>query len=241
MEISVKNKPDSLFFTRLFVSERKQIASMADEKSPSRISHRLFATSRSEMEINMQKKMFDTKKMVLMALMAAMGFVLMTYVKFPIKYMGFLEFEVSDVPAVIGGLAYGPVVAVAIVLLKNILHLFVTSTAGVGELANFLVMAAYVLPIALFRKKKNKVLGFAFGTLSLLIVGILVNTFITVPFYIKVCGGEAAVFGLAAATIPSIDTVWELVLLGITPFNLVKGITVSLVGYYTWKAFKKYL
>jgi len=41
---------DSICFTRLFVSERKQIAIMADEKSPTRISHRLFATSRSEME-----------------------------------------------------------------------------------------------------------------------------------------------------------------------------------------------
>ena len=46
---SVKNMLDSIFFTRLFVSERKQIAMIADEKSPTRISHRIFATSRSEM------------------------------------------------------------------------------------------------------------------------------------------------------------------------------------------------
>ena len=54
----------------------------------------------------MEKKNNATKKMVLIALMSAIAFVLMTYVKFPVKYMGFLEFEVSDVPAVIGGLAY---------------------------------------------------------------------------------------------------------------------------------------
>ena len=189
----------------------------------------------------MEKKNNATKKMVLIALMSAIAFVLMTYVKFPVKYMGFLEFEVSDVPAVIGGLAYGPLVGVAIVLIKNIIHLLITSTAGVGEMANFLVMAAYVLPISIIGRKKHKILGFTVGTASLVVVGIIVNVLITVPFYIMVCGGEAAVIGLASATIPAIDTVWELVLLGITPFNVVKGIAVSLVGYYSWKAFAKFL
>ena len=178
--------------------------------------------------------------MVSVALLSATAFVFMTYVKFPVKYLGFLEFEVSDVPAVIGGLAYGPLVGVAIVLLKNLLHLFITSTAGVGELANFLVMAAYVVPIAALRKKNNKVIGFVAGTVGLIVVGVLVNTFITVPFYLKVFGGEM-VYNMVGATIPSIDSVWELVLIGITPFNLVKGIVVSLVGYYAWKAFRKVL
>ena len=162
----------------------------------------------------MNKKVFDTKKMVLMALLSAIAFVLMTYVKFPVKYLGFLEFEVSDVPAVIGGLAFGPVVGVAIVLLKNAIHLFITSTAGVGELANFLVMAAYVLPIAILGRKKHKVAGFVAGTLALVVAGIFVNVFITVPFYMKAFGGEA-VYNMVNATIPSIDSVWELVLIGI--------------------------
>ena len=51
MRNNVKNNVDTLFFTLLFVSERKQIAFMADEKSHARISRRLFATSRSEMRI----------------------------------------------------------------------------------------------------------------------------------------------------------------------------------------------
>ena len=52
---SVKNMLDSIFFTRLFVSERKQIAMIADEKSPTRISHRIFATSRSEMRYSVSE------------------------------------------------------------------------------------------------------------------------------------------------------------------------------------------
>lgn len=52
----MKNKLDSLFFNRLFVSERKQIALMADEKPPARISHRLFAINRSEMEIKLETR-----------------------------------------------------------------------------------------------------------------------------------------------------------------------------------------
>ena len=54
----MKNNADALIFTLLFVSERKQIAMIADEKSPTRISHRIFATSRSEMEIIYDKKCF---------------------------------------------------------------------------------------------------------------------------------------------------------------------------------------
>ena len=53
---SVKNMLDSIFFTRLFVSERKQIAMIADEKSPTRISHRIFATSRSEMRYSVNSE-----------------------------------------------------------------------------------------------------------------------------------------------------------------------------------------
>ena len=60
----MKNKLDSLFFTRLFVSGRKQIALRADEKPPARISHRLFATSRSEMEDIMEIKIENYTKRI---------------------------------------------------------------------------------------------------------------------------------------------------------------------------------
>ena len=79
-------------------------------------------------------------------------------------------------------------------------------------------------------------IGITFAILLVFKIG----TFITVPFYMEVFGGEV-VYNMVGATIPSIDSVWELVLIGITPFNVVKGIAVSLVGYYTWKAFAKVL
>ena len=59
----MKKSLDSDFFTRLFVSERKQIALMADEKSHTRISRRLFATSRSEMENGMKNTVVTFQQM----------------------------------------------------------------------------------------------------------------------------------------------------------------------------------
>ena len=76
-EVSVKNKLDSLFFTRLFVSERKQIALMADEKPPARISHRLLTTSRSEMRVIMRKKRH--RLFILFVFIAAASAAIITY------------------------------------------------------------------------------------------------------------------------------------------------------------------
>ncbi len=181
----------------------------------------------------------DISKMVVIALLSALAFVLMTYAKLPVKYLGFLEMELSDVPAVIAAFSYGPVSGVLVELIKNLLHLPLTSTGGVGELANFLVMSAFVIPAGILRKKKKPVFVFTVCVAAMVICGIIVNMYITVPFYIKVFGGEKVVFGLVQNTIKYIDSVPKLVIIGITPFNVVKGIVDSIAGYYVYKALRK--
>ena len=182
----------------------------------------------------------STKQIAFIGICAAISFVLM-FVKFPISYLGFLELEVSDVPAAIVAILYGPVSGVLVELIKNVLHLTATSTGMSGELSNFMVSLGYVIPLGLIAKKsksnKNLILGFVLGTIGLALMGMFTNYFITVPLYLSLFG-EEAVMGMVQATIPSIDNLAKLVMIGITPFNVVKGLIISLVTFFLYKGLK---
>lgn len=182
----------------------------------------------------------STKQIAFIGICAAISFVLM-FVKFPISYLGFLELEVSDVPAAIVAILYGPVSGVLVELIKNVLHLTATSTGMSGELSNFMVSLGFVIPLGLVAKKsksnKNLILGFLLGTIGLALMGMFTNYFITVPLYLSLFG-EEAVMGMVQATIPSIDNLAKLVMIGITPFNVVKGLIISLVTFFLYKGLK---
>ena len=185
-------------------------------------------------------KQVSTKQIAFIGICAAISFVLM-FVKFPISYLGFLELEVSDVPAAIVAIIYGPVSGVLVELIKNVLHLTATSTGMSGELSNFMVSLGFVIPLGLVAKKskstKNLILGFVLGTIGLALMGMFTNYFITVPLYLSLFG-EEAVMGMVQATIPSIDNLAKLVMIGITPFNVVKGLIISVVTFLLYKGLK---
>lgn len=179
----------------------------------------------------------STKRIATIGICAAISFVLM-FVKFPVSYLGFLELEISDVPAAIVTLIYGPAAGILVELIKNVLHLTATSTGMSGELSNFLVSIGFILPFGLLTRKnkanKNLILGFAAGTIGMALMGMAVNYFVTVPLYLTLFGRDA-VMGMVQATIPSIDNVASLVMIGITPFNIVKGIVISILTYSLYK------
>ena len=182
----------------------------------------------------------STKRMATIGICAAVSFVLM-FVKFPISYLGFLELEISDVPAALVALIYGPVSGILVELIKNILHLTATSTGMSGELSNFLVSLGFVVPLGLItrrsKSKKNLILGMAVGTIGLAFMGIIVNYFVTVPLYLTLFGKDA-VMGMVQATIPSINNVTSLVIIGITPFNIFKGLVISVLSFSLYKVIK---
>lgn len=182
----------------------------------------------------------STKQIATIGICAAISFVLM-FVKFPISYLGFLELEISDVPAVLVTLIYGPVSGVLVELIKNVLHLTATSTGMSGELSNFLVSLGFVVPLGLItrrnKSKKNLALGMAAGTIGMALMGMAVNYFVTVPLYLTLFGKDA-VMGMVQATIPSIDSLASLVIIGITPFNIFKGIVISVLSFALYKVIK---
>lgn len=190
-------------------------------------------------------KLFTTKHMVVIAMFSALSYVLML-IKFPVAFLGFLEFEFSDIPALVAGLAYGPLPAVMIELIKNLVKVATnTTTGGVGEFANFIISSSFMLvSCGLYRGLKNRgkvITSFAAGTIAMTIVGGLMNYFILLPLYGSFMGGVENVVALAAKTIPAIDSSVKLVVYGISPFNIVKGIYISALGYYLYKLLRKVL
>lgn len=188
-------------------------------------------------------RLFTTRAMVTIGLLSALSYVLMLLESPP--YIGFLRLELSDIPAIIGAFQFGPLAGIVIELIKNLIKAITASkTMGVGELANFIVSAAYVVPAAIIYRKltsKNKsLLAFGLATISMTVVGFLMNYFVTIPLYANLYGGMENV--LAAATIiPGINDKFTLILYGITPFNIVKGIFMGFVGHYTYRLLKNRL
>lgn len=185
---------------------------------------------------------FSTSSMVKISMLSSLGMVLML-LDFPLPiFPTFLKFDLSDAPAVIGAFAMGPAAGVMIELLKNILKLLVRSnTGGVGELANFLVGVAYVLPLALFYKKWSNKHGVFWGSVVATISGAIfagiLNYFVFIPAYAVVLGYPVESFiSMAAKINSSVVDLRTLVLFAIIPFNLVKGVVVALSGLGLFKA-----
>ncbi|MEL7569870.1 MAG: ECF transporter S component [Eubacteriaceae bacterium] len=169
----------------------------------------------------------NTKKIVKIAALGAISFVLYFILEFPLlPGAPFLKFDFSDVAALVGSFAMGPVAGVIIEFLKNILHLLLKANEGspVGELANFIVGCALVLPAAIIYKKKKvrktALIGMLVGIVSLTIFAALFNYFVFIPLYAPgLLQGGAVKYIIAT----------------IVPFNLIKGIIICVVTFILYK------
>lgn len=190
------------------------------------------------------KSMFATSSMVKMGMLAAIGVVLML-LDFPLPvFPSFLKIDLSDVPAVIGAFTMGPAAGVMVELLKNLLKLIVGSnTGGVGELANFLVGAGYVLPLALvYQKWPNRIgvlCGSVAATVGAAILAGVLNYFIFVPAYAAVMGLSVDAFVQAAAKVNgAVVDLRTMVVFAIVPFNLVKGVIIAVASLVLYRVLR---
>jgi len=174
------------------------------------------------------------------AILTAMA-VLLMYLEIPLPFMPvFLKFDFSELPVLIGAFALGPVWGVVIELLKNLIHLPVTQTMGIGELSNFIAGTIYVGTAGIiYRKlltKKGAAISMAIATLALAIVSIPVNAFITLPLYGSMMGFPLeAIIGMSASANPLVKDKMSLLLAVFVPFNLFKGIVVSVITFFVYK------
>jgi riboflavin transporter FmnP len=188
--------------------------------------------------ISAEKKKMSVSQMTKIAMLSVLAFILMQIELIVPIFPAFLKIDISDLPALIGAFAMGPLAGVAIEAVKNMLHLFQTSTGGVGELANFVVGIGIVVPAAVIYKrnksKKSAIIGLAVGTIVMAIIGALANYFVMIPFYTNFMPIDA-IIGMGSAVNESIVSLETLVLYGITPFNIFKGIVLSLLTLLLYK------
>jgi riboflavin transporter FmnP len=183
----------------------------------------------------------NVNRLVKISLLVAMAFVLMLF-EVPIPgFPPFLKLDFSDLPALIGGFALGPVAGVLIEGGKVILNLVFQGsyTGGVGEVANFLIGGSFVFVASYVyhknKTKKNAIIGLVLGTIAMTIVGAVFNYYILIPLYATIMGGMGNVIGSAAEGNSSIGSIAGIIVLGITPFNIIKGTIVSLITFVSYK------
>ncbi len=189
--------------------------------------------------------MKDKKTMwlVKVAMLAAVSTVLML-VEFPLPFIAppFYELDFSEVPVLIGAFAMGPLAGVAIEALKIVLNFLLngTITAGVGELANFVVGCTFVIPAAIIYKKKktkkNAMLGLVIGGIAMVAIGYFVNAYVMLPAFSHFLDMPIeTIVSMGSAIWESIDSVPKFVLLCAVPFNAVKAIIISVITMLVYK------
>lgn len=178
------------------------------------------------------------------AILTAMA-VLLMYLEIPLPFMPvFLKFDFAELPALIGAFALGPVWAVVIELLKNLIHLPVTQTMGIGELSNFVTGVIYVVTAGLIYKKirtrKGAAISMVASTIVLALIAVPVNAFITLPLYASAMGfSTEAIIGMCTEVNPLVKDKLSLLLAVFVPFNLFKGIVVGLITFFVYKPISK--
>ncbi|MBR3312130.1 MAG: ECF transporter S component [Solobacterium sp.] len=192
--------------------------------------------------MNNESKILNTRAIAKAAVLGAVAFVLML-LEFPLPIApSFYKMDFSEAAVLMGGFALGPAYAVIIEALKVALNLIFqgTITMGVGEMANFLIGISFTVPAA-YMYSRNKTLktaikGMAVGTLCMMAAGVLLNYFVLLPAYVALAHFPMeAIIGAGQAIFPFIQNKFTFVMACVTPFNLIKGILISVVTRLLYK------
>ena len=198
------------------------------------------------------KKKVTTAYIAKIALLSAISFVMYMYVKFKLPFMfpSFLEMQFSELPAILAGFSLGPVAGGLVIVIKCLIKFPLTTTAFVGEITDMILGVLYVVPASIVyqikKTKKNAIIGFLIGTATATVAAILLNRFVSVPFYVKAYfGGNFELIVNMCSTIykgATIDTFYYYYLfLGILPFNILRLALVSAVTFLVYKRLSKAL
>ena len=183
------------------------------------------------------------RTMVQIAMLAAVATVLMLWeVPLPFIAPSFYKMDLSEVPIMIGAFAMGPLAAAVIELIKILLNFVLngTTTAGVGELGNFIMGCALVMPAGFIYKqaktKKHAIIGMVTGIVCMAVASALVNGLLLLPAYGKAFGMPVDAFiQMGSAVHGSVHNLLTFAALIIFPFNLFKYTLTSLIVFLIYK------
>ena len=196
-----------------------------------------------------KQKMFTTGNIAVMAVLTAISYVLYMFVKLPLPFFPpWLDIQVSEIPALIAGFAYGPYAGVLVIFVRFIIKLPATITVGVGELADLILSATLVLISSIIYSKnrtiKGALTGTIIGVITCTILSIFVNWFILIPAYINIAhfplpalanmlNGE--VQKLLDITITPDNFMFYYLLIGVLPFNFIRYVIVAVLTFILYK------
>lgn len=180
----------------------------------------------------------NVRMLTMTAVLSAIAFVL-AFFEFPVPLSPtFARMDLSDLPVLIGAFAYGPVSGILIEFVKNALQLLTSSTGGIGELANFIMGSSLVVTAGLIYKfhktKKTAMLACLIASIVMGVGAAIVNYFILLPIF-EVFMPLDQLIASFGEFIPFIKTKLDVVLFNAFPFNLLKGIGISIVTMPLYK------
>lgn len=171
----------------------------------------------------------DIRKITVTAILSAIAAILQ-FIEFPLPIIpSFIKFDFSDLPAILGAFSIGPMYGVIIELLKNILHLPFGSSAGVGEICNFLLGAVFTLIAGCIyranKSRKTAVVASIIGAVAMAIASLPMNYFIVYPAYVKIYGLPLDVIvSMYDAILPGTNSLIKALCIFNVPFTFAKGI-----------------
>lgn len=190
-----------------------------------------------------KERILSTRKIAVIGMFSAIASILMLF-EFPLPFApSFYGLDFSELPALIGTFAYGPVAGVMIEFCKIVLKVLFkpTSTAFVGELANFAVGCSFLLPASiiyiLHKSKKTAIIACIVGTICLTVFGTLFNAVYLLPKFAQLFGMPMeAIIGMGSERNSSITDITTFVCFAVAPLNLIKGSSVSVLTLLIYKS-----
>ncbi len=181
---------------------------------------------------------FSTQSLAATAMLSAIAFVLM-YIEVTVPFMPFfIKFDFSDLPALLGAFAMGPIAGVVIELIKNLLHLFVSQSMFIGELSNFILGAAFVVPAGIIygrnKNKKNALSACLAGAVFMGLLSIVSNYFVVYPVYYTFMP-EEVVLQAYQVILPSMKSIMQCLLVFNLPFTIGKGLIDAVIAMLIYK------
>ena len=194
------------------------------------------------------KSKTSIRYMARVAVLTAIASVLML-LEFPLWFApGFYKLDVSEAVILMGGFALGPGAAILIEFLKNLINILLngTTTAYIGEMANFITGCAFVVPAAVIYKyhknKKSALISMVAASLSLMVIGSLLNYFVLIPAFSRFYNLPVEdIISMGAAVNPLVTDLKSLVVWAVAPFNLAKGVICSTLAMLLYKRVSKIL
>lgn len=187
------------------------------------------------------KSKLNVRAMVVVSILGVLSFILMMF-RFPLPFApGFMDIDISEMPALLASFSLGPFAGFLVVVVKIVLKLFSgSSTIYVGELSNLIVSSAFVVSAGFIYKnnktKKGAIIALISGTIIMSTIATLSNYFVIFPMYGSLMGITMQGFADTVAEINGLVTDFKtLMIFSILPFNLVKGIVTSFVTYLLYK------